>query len=97
MKRTQSCVDKVEAATRDDEHWYDSGNLIIVCQDIAFRVWKCLLTEISFVFRDMFAQSTPPNAGDLFDGCLVVTLDDSPKDWRELFSLLCPGSTKIMK
>ncbi|PIL33067.1 hypothetical protein GSI_04516 [Ganoderma sinense ZZ0214-1] len=91
-KRTaQDATDKVETATRDADYWYGTGNLIIVSQGVAFRVQKYLLVAHSVVFRDMFAPSTPgPSTEDLFDGCLVATLDDSPKDWRELFGLLYP-------
>lgn len=79
MNRTGSNLsDKVQAATRDADYWYDTGNFIIVSQGVAFRVWKCLLQEHSVVFRSMLAQSV--TAGDLVDGCFVVMLDESPND-----------------
>ena len=97
MKCTQGNTDEVEAATRDGDYWFNTGDLIIVSRGVAFRVGKSLLVENSVVFRGMFAQCTPSAAGDLFDGCLVVILDDSPNDWRELFCLLYPGSGARMK
>ena len=93
----RSDPNKVQAAAHDSDYWYDTGDLIIVSRGVAFRVWQCLLAEYSVVFRSMFkfAQSTPPTARDLVDGCLVVLLDDSPEDWRQLFGLLYPRSTDI--
>ena len=82
---------KSTITTRDADYWYDTGNLIIVSQGVAFRVQKYLLVAHSVVFRDMFILSpSEPSMEDLSDGCLVVTLDDSPRDWRELFGLLYP-------
>ncbi|KAI1791592.1 hypothetical protein LXA43DRAFT_422413 [Ganoderma leucocontextum] len=88
--------DKVAAATRDSDYWFDDGNLILVSQGVAFRIYKGLLAEHSAMFRSMFhiAQAAPATE-DLVDGCPVIPLDDSPNDLRELFRLIFPLSTNL--
>ncbi|KAI1791593.1 hypothetical protein LXA43DRAFT_888909 [Ganoderma leucocontextum] len=85
--QTPTRFDQVQAATRDrDYYWFaNDGNLILVSQGVAFRVYKELLAEQSGVFRSMFytGQATPEEE-DLADGCPVVPLDDSPNDLRKL-------------
>ena len=92
---TTGC-DKVQAATRDSEYWFDDGNVILVTQGIAFRIYKGLLAEHSELFRSMFhiAQASP-TAEDLVDGCPVISLDDSPNDLRALFRLIHPLSANL--
>ena len=89
-------LDKVKAATRDKDYWFDDGNLILVSQGAAFRVYKGLLAEHSTVFRSMFHVAQGKHeTDDLVEGCPVVTLYDSPNDLRELFQLIYPLSTNI--
>ncbi|PIL26446.1 hypothetical protein GSI_12204 [Ganoderma sinense ZZ0214-1] len=89
-------LDKVKAATRDKDYWFEDGNLILVSQGVAFKIYKGLLAEHSTIFRSMFhiAQGKP-ETDDLVDGCPVVTLYDSPNDLRELFQLIYPLSTNV--
>ncbi len=89
-------LDKVNAATRDKDYWFDDGNLILVSQNVSFRVYKGLLAEHSTVFRSMFhVAQGKPETDDLVDGCPVVTLYDSPNDLRELFQLIYPLSLNL--
>ena len=83
--------EKVAAATRDSDYWFEDGNLILVSQGVAFRIYRGLLAEHSVMFRSMFdiAQGLPATE-DIVDGCPVVPLDDSPNDLRELFRLIFP-------
>ena len=94
--RPATGIDKVQAATRDKDYWFEDGNLVLVSQGVAFKVYKGLLAEHSTVFRSMFhiAQGKPETE-DLVDGCPVVTLYDSPNDLRELFQLVYPLSTNL--
>ena len=88
--------EKVAAATRDSDYWFDDGNLILVSRGVAFRIYKGLLGEHSAIFRSMFhiAQAVPAPE-DLVEGCPVIPLDDSPDDLRELFRLIFPLSTNL--
>ncbi|TEB27564.1 hypothetical protein FA13DRAFT_1634414 [Coprinellus micaceus] len=42
----------------DEELWYGDGNLIILSGDLAFRVYRGLLSKGSPVFGDMFEFPT---------------------------------------
>ncbi|KAM5539652.1 hypothetical protein V8D89_006761 [Ganoderma adspersum] len=89
-------LDKVKAAARDRDYWFEDGTLILVCQGVAFKVYKGLLAEHSTVFRSMFhVAQGKPETDELVDGCPVVTLYDSPNDLRELFQLIYPLSTNL--
>ncbi|KAI1791600.1 hypothetical protein LXA43DRAFT_889084 [Ganoderma leucocontextum] len=88
--------EKVQAATRDSDYWFDDGNLILVSQGVSFRIYKGLLAEHSAVFHNMFhIGQAMPEEEDLVDGCPVVPLDDSPNDLRELFRLIYPLSINL--
>ncbi|TBU53880.1 hypothetical protein BD310DRAFT_961760 [Dichomitus squalens] len=89
-----TAFDKVQAAARDSEYWFDDGNLILLSQGFAFCIYKGLLAEHSSVFRSMFQVATPATE-ELVDGCPVVTLYDSPNDLRELFRLIYPLNSTL--
>ncbi|KAL7278468.1 hypothetical protein ACG7TL_007467 [Trametes sanguinea] len=84
-------------STQDAEYWFEDGNIILVAQDVSFKVYKGLLAEHSEVFRSMFlvAQGAQPSTEQSTDGCPVVPLDDSPEDLRQLFRLIFPLSTNL--
>ncbi|KAJ2971107.1 hypothetical protein NUW54_g12579 [Trametes sanguinea] len=83
--------------TRDAEYWFEDGNIILVAQNVSFKVYKGLLAEHSAVFRSMFlvAQGSQASTDLSTDGCPVVTLDDSPEDLRKFFRLIYPMSTNF--
>ncbi|EIW56926.1 uncharacterized protein TRAVEDRAFT_128344 [Trametes versicolor FP-101664 SS1] len=79
--------DRNATRTRDKDFWYDDGTIILVAGSVEFRVYKGILSENSSVFRDMFSLPQPPipsTALPTADGCPVVHLSDSPKDWRHV-------------
>lgn len=59
--------------------WYPDGNLIIQAQQTIFRIYGGLLSSQSSVFEDMF-KFPQPAEGDLYEGCRIVELYDSPVD-----------------
>ena len=65
------------------ELWFEDGNVVLVAQGTAFRVFRSLLAEHSTVFADMFAASSPATEETL-DGCPVVRLSDSSHDLAHL-------------
>ena len=74
---------------RCEEFWLDDGNLVLVAKDVAFRVYRGLLAAQSTVFQDMFATASP-TTGEVYDGCPVVRLSDSPEDIVCLLRKLLP-------
>ena len=84
--------DEVNAATRDSDYWFEDGNIILLSQGVAFRVYKGLLGEHSAVFGSMFHVGQAPQAvSDQAYGCPVIRLDDAPADLRGLFRLIFPS------
>lgn len=83
--------------TRDETFWYSDGNIIVVAQGVAFRVYKGILAEYSEVFRDMFLLPAPipePSESSVInaaDGCPVVHVTDTAAEFRSLLSALLRG------
>ena len=79
-----------QAATeRHYEFWLDDGNIVLVAENVAFRVYRGLLAAQSTVFEDMLASSSPL-ADESFDGCPVVRLSDSPMELAHLLGVILP-------
>lgn len=76
---------------RHPEIWYDDGNIVLIAGATAFRIYRGLLAGQSTVFSDMFSSSIS-NPDEMFDGCPVVHLSDSPHDLAHLLHLLLPKS-----
>lgn len=91
-KRIRSDVgNALEDLVKDEEVWLPDGNLVVVAQNIAFRVLRSILAYHSDVFRDLFSLP-PANVNDVFDGCPVVVLEgDDPVHLRHLFLVLFYG------
>lgn len=82
---------------RDENFWFEDGNIILAARSVGFKVYKGLLAEHSTVFRSMFvvAQGAHAAGEQAPDGCPVVPLDDSPEDLRQLFRLIYPLTSNI--
>ena len=76
-----------------EEFWFEDGNLILTTQGVGFRVYRGLLASQSSIFADMFASSSA-NADEVFDGCPVVQMSDSPGDLAHLLRILLPKSQR---
>ncbi|EMD33036.1 hypothetical protein CERSUDRAFT_99052 [Gelatoporia subvermispora B] len=78
---------------KDRSLWFDDGNVILVAEDAAFRVYRGLLSTRSTVFHDLFEVPQPPDA-ESFQGCPVVRLHDRSADLhcllRALFGTMFP-------
>ncbi|KAH9937913.1 uncharacterized protein BXZ73DRAFT_44668 [Epithele typhae] len=79
--------------TRDTEVWYHDGNVVLVAEDVAFRVHRSILeASKSAVFRTLFEVPQPlPAAADHLDGCPVVHVSDCAYDMREFLAVLYSG------
>ncbi|KDR79555.1 hypothetical protein GALMADRAFT_243654 [Galerina marginata CBS 339.88] len=67
--------------------WFEDGNIIFQAQNTQFRVYKGIMTRNSKFFREKLALPRPLGE-DLVEGCSVVYLDDSEKDWVRIFAIL---------
>jgi len=94
-KRPRSDSDRSEvipARTKDDELWFEDGNIVIVAQRVMFKVHMGVLSKHSEVFRDMFKIPQPPSGEqEQFDGCSLVDLSDGVDDVRAILSALYDG------
>lgn len=76
--------------TRDEEFWYDDGSVVLVAQDVAFRVYRGWLARRSEVFSGMF--SIPQRPGDeRICGCPIVRLPETAGALQELLYALFFG------
>ncbi|PCH44677.1 hypothetical protein WOLCODRAFT_123932 [Wolfiporia cocos MD-104 SS10] len=86
--------DKEISVIHDGEFWYEDGNVVLVAQDVGFKVYKGLLAQRSEVFRDLFAVAQP-TCDEMLDGCPVIHLDDDPQELKCLFDALQYGDKYI--
>ncbi len=80
---------------RHDEFWLPDGNIILVAnKTTGFCIYRGLVSSQSTVFEDMFTASTS-NSEELFEGCPVIHLLDSPQDLAHLLCVLLPKSRRL--
>lgn len=79
---------------RDEEFWFEDGTIILIVQEIEFRIYKGLLASQSPVFKDVLSlpQTTLPLLAckDGTSPCAEVCLPDSARDWRAVLRLMMP-------
>ncbi|KAI0831751.1 hypothetical protein BC628DRAFT_1349625 [Trametes gibbosa] len=73
---------------REAELWFEDGNIVLLCRDAAFRVYRGLLTRHSVIFRDLLAMAQP-STSETMESCPVVHISDAPDDLRYLLRVLC--------
>ncbi|KAI0702673.1 hypothetical protein C8Q76DRAFT_230122 [Earliella scabrosa] len=78
------------ASKRDDELWFEDGNLLLVASEIEFRVYQGPLLVHSPIFKDMLSLPQPEGGPT---PCPVVHLADSPEDLRHFLRAFMPGKT----
>ncbi|KAJ7095738.1 hypothetical protein B0H15DRAFT_921062 [Mycena belliarum] len=83
------------------EPWLDDGNIILATQDpqspsasTAFRVHRSVMARHSEVFESMFLVPQPLSSEvvEMFDGCPVVRMWDSPIELSHLIIALYDGA-----
>ena len=82
----------VTGRQRDKELWYEDGTVILVAQEVEFRVYKGLLADQSPVFESMFSSSSSSSADKMEHDCPTFRLTDSPSDLRHIFRACIPGA-----
>lgn len=69
-----------DADTKRHEHfWFEDGNIVLVAQQTAFKVYRGLLSAQSTVFFDMF-QASCRDESEIFADSPMIHLSDSPHD-----------------
>ncbi|RPD55357.1 hypothetical protein L227DRAFT_309405 [Lentinus tigrinus ALCF2SS1-6] len=74
----------------DDKVRLSDGNIVVIAENVAFRVHKSILAQHSEVFRDILALPSS-HTSDLVDGCEVVRVSDTSEDMRHFLLVLCCG------
>ncbi|KAJ7432174.1 hypothetical protein B0H11DRAFT_2127279 [Mycena galericulata] len=67
--------------------WMPYGDIILQAESTQFRVNRDNLALQSSVFADIFAVPQPPNDPTV-EGCPIVQVSDSAKDWELLLGVL---------
>ncbi|KIO18637.1 hypothetical protein M407DRAFT_31713 [Tulasnella calospora MUT 4182] len=86
---------------KDLYHWYDDGNIILIVQDNAFRIFQSILIKRSQVLKDVLGlpPATATNEANgsvsdrqpiLFEGAPVVRLNDKARHFQLLLNVLLP-------
>ena len=74
------------------EFWFEDGNIILVAQDVEFKVYKGPLIKQSPVFRDMLSLPQGPDSAS--ESALpVVHLPDHPHDIKWLLECVVFGKS----
>ncbi|RDX48935.1 hypothetical protein OH76DRAFT_1351645 [Lentinus brumalis] len=84
----------LEPLVHDAEFWLDDGNVVLVARDTVFRVYRGLLAAQSTVFADMFTSSSSA-ADEVYEGCPIVRVSDSPEELRHFLRVLFPKSRRL--
>lgn len=75
--------------TKDSEFWFEDGTIVLVSQNVGFRVYKQELAERSPLFSDLLSIPQPAPAGsEETSDCPVISLTDPPYQLRHLFRAL---------
>lgn len=75
--------------------WFEDGNIVLIAQDVGFRVYRGILARYSEVFRDMLEVGHPSDI-DLLDGAPVVVLADSVSDVACFLDALTVSGTRYV-
>ncbi|TFK81135.1 hypothetical protein K466DRAFT_558289 [Polyporus arcularius HHB13444] len=75
------------AAQQDEEFWEEDGTIVLIAGNVKFRVYRGLLAQHSPLFTEALSLPQPTSNSK---PCPIITLHDSPEDWRHLLRLLLP-------
>lgn len=88
----------LEGISRHPDLWYDDGTVILIAENIGFRVYRGPLTKHSEVFRDMFSFPQPTAApSETYEGCPIVRLvGDTAEEIAEVMKILYDGYNRYV-
>ena len=83
---------------RDEEFWFEDGNLILVAGDVEFRVYQGPLIAHSPVIKDTLSLPQPAEDSGRYaphgaSSCPIVPLADSPEYLRHFLRVFLGGSS----
>ncbi|KAI0091069.1 hypothetical protein BDY19DRAFT_933534 [Irpex rosettiformis] len=82
----------LEGITRHPNLWFEDGNVILIAEDIGFRVYRGVLARQSEVFRDTFQIPQPAAVENDLQDCAIVRLsDDSAEEIAIVLNILYNG------
>ncbi|KAM5544909.1 hypothetical protein V8D89_001807 [Ganoderma adspersum] len=73
---------------KDKEFWFEDGNVVVVAEDTAFKLYKGVLSSVSPVFKDLFSMPQPEPVAETTDGCPVPGFSLLRHDSRPSFRML---------
>jgi len=76
---------------RDNEMWFEDGNVTLTVENTQFKVHKGLLTLHSETFRDMLEDSQESTNGkdrNSTSGCQFIEIEDRVDDVKYMLTLL---------
>ncbi|OCH85369.1 hypothetical protein OBBRIDRAFT_839002 [Obba rivulosa] len=79
---------------RDEDFWFEDGNVILENHGVGYRVHKGILSKTSTVLCDLFLVPQPRDEEQL-DGCPVVHMHEQPSDVRHLMGIIYNGRRQV--
>ncbi|KAJ7083469.1 hypothetical protein C8R44DRAFT_54436 [Mycena epipterygia] len=73
---------------RSTEFWFDDGTIVLQVENTLYRVYRGLLSSHSTVFRDTFSIPQPVEDRIEIEGCPVVQLHDTTRDFTHFLKAL---------
>lgn len=75
---------------KEENLWFDDGNIVIVAEYTPFLVHKSVLSAKSEIFRDTFSIPQPqiPAETDALDGIPILRLSDRWSDVRKMLTMM---------
>ena len=81
-----------------DSLWFEDGNIVLLADNVAFKVHRGILVRHSDVFCDMFAIPQPPSAEqETFEGTARVTMQDDAERLADFLLILYDGGKKYVQ
>ncbi|KAH8115788.1 hypothetical protein DFH11DRAFT_1507542 [Phellopilus nigrolimitatus] len=78
------------AETRQTDFWFGDGNIILLADNVAFKVHRGNLERHSDVFQDLMSIPQPADVA-MFEDCHIIELHDSPADLWYLLKAIYDG------
>ena len=74
--------------TRHPDLWFEDGNIVIHAGATVFKVLKSMLSKESQLFKDMFSLPQSSAAGETYDGCALLHVQETAEDFCLLLSAI---------
>ena len=76
---------------RTTDFWFADGNIILLVQDVAFKVHRSVMSRKSALFKDLLSLPQP-DTEEKFEGLPVVRLLDPSEDIATLLDAIYNGA-----